>query len=196
MLGRGLNRQGAHAPGANSTHFGLLIMVANNSDMTPDQLRGFREVLEWLRSKGVNSSNVTPHSRWISTSCPGNIIRSRISQNNWSGGVEVTPGTGSGSGGGMTSVRSVKSQQELVNAAGYSPKLVVDGLWGPKTDAGVKWYQRKLGVTADGLWGPSTEAAHNKGSEKPVVKNKVTVDGILGRETISALQRALNEGRF
>ena len=75
----------------------------------------------------------------------------------------MTPAPGGGSsGGGMTSVRSVSSQQTAVNGKGYTPKLVVDNIWGPLTDAGVKWLQKKLGVTADGLWGPATEAAYKK----------------------------------
>ena len=35
----------------------------------------------------------------------------------------------------MTSVRTVRQQQEAVNALGFMPKLDVDGEWGPKTQA-------------------------------------------------------------
>lgn len=34
----------------------------------------------------------------------------------------------------------VKKLQREINAAGYEPPLVVDGIWGPKTEAGNKWY--------------------------------------------------------
>lgn len=37
-----------------------------------------------------------------------------------------------------------------------SPAGVADGVFGPKTDAGVKWYQRMRGITADGIVGPQT----------------------------------------
>lgn len=61
----------------------------------------------------------------------------------------------------MTSIRSIRQQQEAVNALGYAPKLEVDGEWGPKSEAGVKWLQRKVGATpADGEWGPTTEAKY------------------------------------
>ena len=58
----------------------------------------------------------------------------------------------------LTSIRSIRQQQEAVNALGYKPKLDVDGEWGPKTEAGVKWLQKKVGAPADGEWGSTTEA--------------------------------------
>jgi peptidoglycan hydrolase-like protein with peptidoglycan-binding domain len=67
-------------------------------------------------------------------------------------GTSVTP---------MTSIRNIRQQQQAVNALGYTPKLDVDGEWGPKTEAGVKWLQRKVGaIPDDGEWGPTTEAKY------------------------------------
>ena len=57
----------------------------------------------------------------------------------------------------MTTVRSIAQQQEAVNALGFTPKLDVDGEWGPKTETGVKWLQKKIGADADGEWGQATE---------------------------------------
>jgi hypothetical protein len=57
----------------------------------------------------------------------------------------------------MTTVRSIKAQQEAVNALGFTPKLDCDGEWGPKTEAGVKWLQKKVGTGVDGEWGAETE---------------------------------------
>lgn len=37
-------------------------------------------------------------------------------------------------------------------------KLTIDGVFGPKTEARVKWYQRLEGITADGIVGPRTWA--------------------------------------
>ena len=78
-----------------------------------------------------------------------------------------TFGSGGGGGGGgaaagagikpMTTIRSIRQQQEAVNRLGYTPPLGVDNEWGPKTEAGVKWLQKKVGAGADGEWGPTTE---------------------------------------
>jgi CHAP domain len=67
----------------------------------------------------------------------------------------------------LTSIRSVRKQQQAVNGLGYAPKLKVDGEWDPKTEAGVKWLQRKVGAApVDAEWGTTTEAryvAHRSG---------------------------------
>jgi peptidoglycan hydrolase-like protein with peptidoglycan-binding domain len=43
-----------------------------------------------------------------------------------------------------------------------SPPLVVDGIYGPKTEAAIKSLQQNLGVSVDGLFGKVTEAAVKK----------------------------------
>lgn len=55
----------------------------------------------------------------------------------------------------------VAAAQNKINALGYTPPLLNkgvpggDGIWGPKTAAGVAWAQKKLGVVESGL-GPLT----------------------------------------
>jgi peptidoglycan hydrolase-like protein with peptidoglycan-binding domain len=60
----------------------------------------------------------------------------------------------------VTTIRTIRQQQEAVNGLGYAPPLDVDGEWGPKTEAGVKWLQRTVGAGVDGEWGPTTEAKY------------------------------------
>lgn len=74
------------------------------------------------------------------------------------GGTATVPGAG---GPPLTSIRDVRQQQEAVNGLAYAPKLDIDGEWGPKTEAGVKWLQRKVGAApVDAEWGPTTEAKY------------------------------------
>lgn len=45
----------------------------------------------------------------------------------------------------------LKQAQTKINALGYSPALKPDGIWGPKTAAGVSWARAKFGLSAGGL---------------------------------------------
>jgi peptidoglycan hydrolase-like protein with peptidoglycan-binding domain len=89
---------------------------------------------------------------------------------------------------GTTTVRSVSYQQHAVNQLGYQPPLAVDGEFGPLTDAGVRWLQRKVGVAGDGLWGPATERAYHTYHDYGAL---LTVDGDFGPATVRATQRAI-----
>lgn len=53
----------------------------------------------------------------------------------------------------------VKAVQIAVNAAGYQPPLAVDGVYGPLTAAGVRWFQGMHQLTQDGIIGDQTMAA-------------------------------------
>lgn len=52
---------------------------------------------------------------------------------------------------------SVKRIQEALNGKGYS--LTVDGIWGDKTDAAIRDYQGKNGLSVDGIYGKNTHAS-------------------------------------
>ena len=75
-------------------------------------------------------------------------------------------GASAGKGGGttdsavkpFTNVRNIRQQQEAVNSLGRKPPLDVDGEWGPETEKGVKWLQKRIGAAeVDGQWGQETE---------------------------------------
>jgi HK97 family phage prohead protease len=55
--------------------------------------------------------------------------------------------------------KRVSDLQARLNALGLKPKLKTDGVFGPKTLAAVKAFQKAHGLTADGLAGPVTMAA-------------------------------------
>ena len=55
--------------------------------------------------------------------------------------------------------KRVSDLQERLNAGGFKPPLKVDGIFGPKTLAAVKAFQRSHGLKVDGLVGPHTTAA-------------------------------------
>lgn len=50
----------------------------------------------------------------------------------------------------------VETLQSTLNSAGANPALNVDGIFGPKTEAAVKAFQKSRGLTQDGIVGPIT----------------------------------------
>lgn len=158
LTGRGLRQQGAHAGyRANRDHQGVVFMIGGIQRPTVEQLRGFRELRSFLMAEGVGSM-VTPHSRWLPRPCPGNHLRDRIRRGDWE--PRGDDPSSSGSSGGMVSVRSIRSQKEIVNAAGFEPRLALSDEWDSDTDRGVRWIQETIGTPkrgVDALWGARTE---------------------------------------
>jgi hypothetical protein len=54
------------------------------------------------------------------------------------------------------SAEGVKNIQRRLNELGWAPALVVDGAFGSKTLAAVKWFQESRGLTPDGMVGNKT----------------------------------------
>lgn len=54
---------------------------------------------------------------------------------------------------------AVKAIQSRANAYGYSPALIVDGIFGKETADGVRVMQHELGIGVDGVVGPATAKA-------------------------------------
>ncbi|MFD7687882.1 N-acetylmuramoyl-L-alanine amidase [Streptomyces sp. NPDC059781] len=189
--GRGWNVQGAHATGHNITHIGACF-IGRDGEATPATLRAIRAL--YLHANKLTGKTLakTWHGGLSgqATSCPGSSLRAWVQGGMAGDDVPVADGTGGGSGGGMTSVRSVAAQQRAVNELGYSPALEADGIWGPKTDAGVRWLQQKVGVTADGLWGPDTEAAYRTATGG--TGGGSGGGGMTSVRSVAAQQRAVN----
>ncbi|MGX2993201.1 peptidoglycan recognition protein family protein [Streptomyces sp. JNUCC 64] len=202
--GRGWNVVGAHATGHNATHIGVCF-IGEDGDATPRALSAIAALYRQANQLTGKTLDQTYHGGLSgqSTQCPGAGLRAWVQGGMQAATLPITNGSdghsgGGGSTGGMTSVRSVTSQQEAVNGLGRSPALEVDGVWGPQTDAGVRWLQQKVGADADGLWGPGTEAkyvAHTGGSGggmtsvRSVTAQQVAVNS-LGRSPALAVDGA------
>ena len=68
-----------------------------------------------------------------------------------------------------SSGREVIQLQSKLNAKGptFLPRLTVDSIFGPRTDARVREFQRLSGLQVDGIVGPSTRAALDRRSPTP-----------------------------
>ena len=52
-----------------------------------------------------------------------------------------------------------KALQEALNAAGASPRLKTDGVYGDKTVTAVRQFQQRANIEVDGVAGPQTFAS-------------------------------------
>jgi hypothetical protein len=68
-----------------------------------------------------------------------------------------------------SSGREVSELQSKLNANGptFLPRLAVDSIFGPRTDARVREFQRLSGLQVDGIVGPNTRAALDRRSPTP-----------------------------
>jgi peptidoglycan hydrolase-like protein with peptidoglycan-binding domain len=118
-----------------------------------------------------------------------------------SGSISPWPVVKSGAGG-----HPIKTLQYLLHARGHS--IVVDGVFGPNTEAAMKGSQASHGLTANGIVGPITWTTLvlqvNKGSRGDAVRgvqeefqfrnlsgdpsNGPQVDGIFGSATDAAVR--------
>jgi hypothetical protein len=60
---------------------------------------------------------------------------------------------------------AVTEAQKVLNARGAAPQLLTDGVFGPRTEAAVRSFQRLHCLTVDGIIGPATRAALETGTD-------------------------------
>jgi hypothetical protein len=77
LEGRGGFRAQAAQPGGNTTWESATFMTGPGEAIHPGQLENFRQLRAWRRSKGVAAA-IRPHSSFVSTGCPGDILRRMI----------------------------------------------------------------------------------------------------------------------
>nr|WP_262346967.1 peptidoglycan-binding protein [Streptomyces sp. QL37] len=183
--GRGWDNEGSHTRSYNRSHIAVCF-IGRDGDATSAAKVAIRSL--YAKTNAVFGRQLSPtyHSALGSTACPGDDLRAWVRAGMPVSGLkDVVGGDGAGTGGG--SVRSVASQQRAVNGLGYSPALDVDGMFGPRTEAGVKWLQARVGTAVDGIWGPNTEAAY-----KAYTGTGNSSNGLTSIRTVASQQRAVN----
>lgn len=155
MEGRGWQRQQAAQPGGNTTWTSCTFMSGDDEKPTAAQVAAFKELRAWLRGKGLGSA-ISYHGKFISTSCPGKILRGM-----------VTSGALAGAPGGGTSATSeedpliglkvgdegeaVEALQVLIEYAGFGKELGpsgVDRKYGPATAEALRLVRKSVGSVA------------------------------------------------
>lgn len=159
LEGRGLNHQQAAQPGGNSTWYSVTFMTGPGVDPHPEQMQAFRELRAWLMGKGVRRA-IRPHSSFVATACPGSILRRMIRDGS------LAKGASGGSGGGGLLERgdagpAVRQWQDDLREWNPDalPQFGADGDFGGETHEWTRRFQRAADITVDGIVGPETRSA-------------------------------------
>lgn len=164
--GRGLNKQQAAQPGGNSTWYSCTFMTGDHERPTSAQIDAFRALRAWLRSKGVAAA-ISYHGKFISTSCPGSVLRDLVTSGKLAGApsgslpgggssdwmvelVNKLPTLGKGDKG-----EHVETLQALCQARSH-PEVKINGTFDAVTETAVKALQRWGNLADDGIVGPKT----------------------------------------
>lgn len=77
LEGRGKDHVQAAQPGGNATWYSCTFMTGPGEIPHPQQIQNFRELRGWLMADDVRRA-IRPHSSFVSTECPGDILRRMI----------------------------------------------------------------------------------------------------------------------
>lgn len=157
--GRGNRQNGANGTStANRAGMSVQVLIGDDEPLTAGHLKAIFEAFALLERwhPGITNRQY-PHSHWVSTSCPGPHVRAgipfRASQVPIDGGGGGITGNPPNLSGGFA---DVDDTQLWLNELGFDAG-VVDGSYGPKTEAATRAAQQYLGITpADGRPGPAT----------------------------------------
>jgi hypothetical protein len=78
LEGRGKDKAQAAQPGGNTTWYSCTFMTGPGEQPHPGQVENFRALRAWLMADDVAAA-IRPHSSFVATGCPGDVLRAMIS---------------------------------------------------------------------------------------------------------------------
>jgi len=153
---RGMGVQSGAQVCGNATSLAVLLLVSPG-EAVPDV--AWNAVLTIAAGRPLKG-----HKDWscCSTSCPGDQIMARIhgtAPRPAPGPAPAQPANDAGLLRRGSRGPAVTTWQRILVGASLLAERGVDGIFGPKTEAATRAFQKKLGVAPDGIVGPATQAA-------------------------------------
>ena len=154
-----LNEMGWHAGSGTGNRESIGIEICENED--GDRSKAEANAIELIRhlieELGISPDHVVPHQHWTGKYCPRNILprwddfMDRVRE----GAKEPTKKPDPDGYPGYLIKRGSRGEvvKKIQRRLG---RLVVDGIFGPKTEARVKSFQAAWGLAVDGIVGPIT----------------------------------------
>lgn len=206
---------------ASNDHKAITIEVANsamggNWPVSERALEGLVKLsVDICRRNGISkleytktpSGTITRHNMFQSTVCPGKYLQSKLPylekevnrrlQGKPPIKIEGAYKKNYYNINSANDKEGVRKLQRDLERLGYSVgRFGADGIFGKGTKKAVEEFQSKNKLVVDGSAGPATlrKLKNNpisKNSTKPIITNKIKVDGYWGKETTRALQKYL-----
>lgn len=166
LEGRGVNRQQAAQPGGNSTWYSVTFMSGPAENPTDEQIEAFRALRSWLRDGYKVGAAVTYHGKFVSTDCPGSILKAMVVNGSiLTGKISVKdpkPSTTRAPGfpgrdmaqPPIIAGDDVRQWQRQMKARGWV--ILVDGSYGADSEEVCRRFQKEKDLKVDGVVGPKT----------------------------------------
>lgn len=164
LEGRGFGHVQAAQPGGNTSWTSCTFMTGEHESPTVEQVEAWRELRAWLRGKGVAAA-VRGHGEFISTSCPGKILRAMVKDGTLTKGAAPKP-TPAPKPGPPWPGRLLRNKTPMM----HGPDVLA---WQRQMRA------RGWTITTDSYYGDESERVCRDFQKE----KKLAVDGIVGRDT-------------
>lgn len=207
------NEMGWHAGSGTGNRESIGIEICENEDgnRAKAETNAIELIRYLMKELDIPASRVVPHRHWTGKNCPRNILPrwdAFIAQiKKGKGATSSTPSKPKNKpeGGGYPGhlIRRGSTGEVVKKIQRQLKGLAVDGIFGPRTEARVKEFQRAMGIGVDGIVGPVTWSylfpdypgyLLRRGSRGVWVKRVqwqlggLAVDGIFGPKTEAAVK--------